>query len=439
MSPKIKIFSIITLLFALSLSFVPAAAAFDGREGSEIIIPKDETVEDDLYIAAEKIIINGTIQGDLTAAAKTIIINGAVEGDLLAAAESVVINGTVKDDARVFAAAVQLAPNAQIGDDLLFSGASLETKSQSLVSGDLLAGASQALVAGDTGGNLYVAVSAFELFGRVKGDVSAYVAPSEENEPMPPMFFGPTMEINIPSVRTGITLGKNAKIEGNFRYTAAKKISFPQESVDGEISRIETYAGFDKPQSAQEKFEAWAWSVLRTIFSLLLVGLLLGWLFPNFMAAEEYALRTASAGIFGWGIVAYALFFFALLVVVTGTVVGAAFFGFLSLGGLSAFVFFLGSLLLFALVLGFVFVAVYLSKIIVGRWGGNLILARIKPEWVNHKVYPLLVGVVLLALLTSIPSLGWLVKLTVLLFALGALWVLGNQAFRKKESPRSID
>ena len=440
MSRKTKFFSALTLFIVLTLSLVPAVAAFEGREGNDVLIAADETIADDLYVAAETIVIDGVIQGDLVAAAETIIINGEVEGDLIAAAQNVIINGSIADDTRVFSAAMLVAPEATLGDDLLYAGASLETKAGSMVEGDLLVGAAQALVAGDTGEDLFVGVSAFELSGRVGGDVEAYVDPSEDGETMPPMFWGPSMEINIPSVTQGITITKTAQIEGNLSYTAAEDLTLPAEQVGGEISRL-AYADFDEeyaPEvsapSTQELVGAWALGVLRTIFSLLLVGLLLGWLFPDFLAAGEYTLRTNPLPSLGWGVVAYAAFFFALLVVFTGMIIGAILLGFISLGGLSGLIVMLGLLLLFALVLGFVFTVVYLSHILVSRLGGNLILARVKPEWVNHRVYPLLLGVILLSLLVSIPFVGWLFKLVVVLLALGALWILGSKKLGKKEA-----
>jgi len=141
----------------------------------------------------------------------------------------------------------------------------------------------------------------------------------------------------------------------------------------------------------------------------------------------------------GWGVIAYAAFYFALLVIFTAMILGAIIFGFLSLGGLSGTIVVLGLLALFALIVGFILTVAYLTKIIVSLLGGKLILARVKPEWVNHKVYPLLVGVILLSLIMSIPFVGWLVKLIVVLFGLGALWLLGREQFGKKEEVAVVE
>ncbi|MBT3189011.1 MAG: hypothetical protein HN736_10180 [Anaerolineae bacterium] len=444
MSHKRKFFSALAIFMLVALTIVPTASAFEGREGNHVVIEADEIIEDDLYIGAESVTVDGVIKGDLFVGAGTVTINGTVEGDLMVGTQSLVINGSVEDDVRGFAAAFQLGSDAKIGDDLLFGGGSLEAKSGSLIGGDIVVGAGQVLVAGDTEGDILAGTGAFELSGNVTGNVSAYVDSSTENEGVPPMSFGPSMNISIPSVSPGITIDKAASIGGNLSYTAFDELSFPAGVVAGETLRVEpNYAEYEydrpTPPTASDMAGFWALGLLRTIITLTAIGLLLGWLFPNFLAGAEYKLQTETMPSLGWGVIAYAAFYFALLVIFTAMILGAIIFGFLSLGGLSGTIVVLGLLALFALIVGFILTVAYLTKIIVSLLGGKLILARVKPEWVNHKVYPLLVGVILLSLIMSIPFVGWLVKLIVVLFGLGALWLLGREQFGKKEEVAVVE
>lgn len=456
MSRNSKVFTILTLFILLSLMLVPAVSAFDGREGGRVVIGADEVIEDDLYIGAETIVvdgiikgdlyagantitINGTIEGDLVTGAQSITINGTVEGDVMAFAQSVVVNGKVGDDLRSGAAAIQFGEEAVVTDDLLFGGASLELMPGAQVGGDLLVGGAQALVEGDVVGNLQVGASAFELTGSVGGDVTAYVdTPSEDQEYTPPMFYGPQMNISMPSVMPGITIAKSAKIDGDLSYTATSDLEFPSNTIAGKVTRKEPemVQNFEHPTppTPQQMAGFWFISLLRTIITLIALGMLMQWLFPNFLASAEYKLQTETWASLGWGAVAYAFFFFALLVVFTAMILGAIIFGAISLGGLSGTIVVLGLLTLFAMIVGFILTIVYLTKIIVATLGGKLLLARIKPEWANHKFYPLALGVVLLALIMAIPVAGWLVKLIVVLFALGALWLLGRDQFGKKDA-----
>ena len=454
MSRNSKVFTILTLFVLLSLVLVPSVAAFDGREGDQIVIGPDEVIEDDLYLGAttvivdgvikgdlyagaESITINGTIEGDLVTGAQTIILNGTVEGDVMAFGQSVVINGTVGDDLRSGAAAIQFGEEAVVTDDLLFGGASLELMPGAQVGGDLLVGGAQVLVEGDVAGNLQVGSSAFELTGSVGGNVTAYVdTPAEGDDYMPPMFYGPQMNISMPSVKPGITITSNAKIDGDLTYTATSDLDFPPSAIDGSTTRKEPQMvnEFERPvpPTPQQVAGFWFIRLLRTIITLLALGMLMQWLFPNFLASAEYKLQTETWASLGWGVVAYAFFYFALLVIFTAMILGAIIFGALSLGGLSGTIVILGLLALAIMTVGFILTVIYLTKIIVATLGGKLLLSRIKPEWANHKFYPLALGVVLLAFIMAIPVAGWLIKLIVVLFALGALWLLGRDQFGKK-------
>lgn len=458
MSSKTKFFRAIVIFALLAMAFVPTASAFDGREGDEIIIGEDEVVEDDLYIGAEKVIVDGAVEGDLYAGAESITVNGVIEGDLVTGAQSVTLNGEVKgdviafaqsvlingivgDDLRAGAAAIQLEDDAKIGDDLLFGGASLEAKDGSQINGDLLVGGAQTLVAGDIAGDMLVGTSAFELSGTVNGDVKAYVDSHESDgdEGMPPMFFGPDMNISLPSVASGINLKESASIGGDMIYTSSTTFDFPAGVIGGAIERQEpVYDEIDHPAPPTPQALAGKWflRLLRNIITLTTLGVLLGLLFPNFLASAEYKLQNEPLPSLGWGVLAYAAFYFALLVILTVMILGAVIFGVLSLGGLSGTIIALGLLLIFALLVGFILTVAYLTKIIVSLLGGKLILARVKPEWANHKVYPLLVGVILLSAIVAIPVVGWLVKLIVVLLGLGSLWLLGREQFARKKTTK---
>ena len=434
---KTKIFSALAVFLLVALAIVPTASAFEGQEGTHVVIEADEVIEDDLYISAETVVVDGTIKGDLFTGAAFVTINGTVEGDVMAFAQSVVVNGTVGDDLRSGAAAIQLGPDAKLGDDLLFGGASLEAKDGSTIGGDIVVGGGQVLVAGDTEGNILAGTAAFELSGNVDGNVTAYVDSSSRDEGVPPMSYGPSMNISIPYVAPGITLDKAASIGGDLSYSAYNDMTFPAGVVAGETLRVEptydTSYEHPAPPTPTQMAGFWALDLLRTIITLTAIGLLFGWLFPNFLGAAEYKLQTETWPSLGWGVVAYAAFYFALLVVFTTMIIGAIIFGFLSLGGLSGAIVALGLLTLFALIVGFILTVAYLTKIIVSVLSGKLILARVKPELANHKVWPLVIGVILLSLIMSIPFLGWLVKLIIVLFGLGALWLLGREQFSKKE------
>lgn len=443
MSKTFKLLSLFAALTLLALAFATPARAFDSRSGDTIIIEKGEVIEDDLYVTAATIVLDGTVKGDLVAAGQTITVNGTVEGDLLAAGQTIIINGEIKDDARIAGAALQLGPSAVIGDDLIAAGASLETISGSQVGGDLVVGSGQALLAGDVAGDVTAGTAALELRGNFGGDVDAYVDMTTDSESMPPMNMYMTQSpITIPTVAGGLTVAESAKIAGNLNYTSNIDVKIPGGAVEGKVTRsevqIEPGVVIVPPTPAQE-VGAWALEMLRLAITLILLGLFLGWLFPKFMQALPENVRAKPWASLGWGAVAYAVFFFALLVVVLGMGLGGWIFGAFTLGGLAGTIVWVGIVTLFVMLVGFVLTTSYLTKIVVGDMLGKWLFARMNPELADHKFWPMILGVIVLVLgigllkfpLIPIGFLGWLANFATILCGLGALWLWGRARFGK--------
>jgi hypothetical protein len=112
----------------------------------------------------------------------------------------------------------------------------------------------------------------------------------------------------------------------------------------------------------------------------------------------------------------------------------ALIFTLLTLLKLAALVFALGMLLASALVVAYVIAAGLLAKIIVGYLIGRLILPRLDPASGAGRVWPLVLGLVILAIVFSIPCLGWVANLVVVLFGLGALWLLVREWLQRPKS-----
>src|SRR5262245_44602399 len=176
---------VVTALLLVGLFLAPRAVAFEGRSGDRVIIGAGEVIDDDLYVAATNVTIDGTIKGDLVMAGQTLTLNGTVEGNLIAAGQSVIINGTVGDSARVAAQAVLVDSKAKIGRDLVFFGYSLETRNGSAITRDAFAGGYQALLGGAVGRDLKGALQGLELRGTIGRDVKIEVgAPGAGGEVM---------------------------------------------------------------------------------------------------------------------------------------------------------------------------------------------------------------------------------------------------------------
>ncbi|HSB00011.1 MAG TPA: polymer-forming cytoskeletal protein [Anaerolineales bacterium] len=430
-----KILSIFALVALVALAFVSPAYAFDGREGDKVVIKSDEVVNDDLYVTAQEFTLDGTVKGDVIAVGQTSIINGTVEGDLMAAGQTVIVNGTVKGAIRMAGSILLLGQNASVGGDIIGAGYSLESKKGSSIGQDLVFAGGQILLAGDVARNVQVATGAFELDGMIGGNVQAEVAESGQGGP-PPTMFMPQSPVTAPTVQRGLTIDPSAKIEGDLEYTQTKDLKFPSGVIAGQVTRKAPATNQNAPrqETTGEKISKWGVNWLRTAITLILIGLFLLWLFPFFMQGLSGKLQSAPWRSLGWGAVAYAGFFFIVLVTIAVMIAGGLFFGVLTLGGLAGTIVWLGILSLFALILGFVLVTAFVAKIVFGQALGRWILARTNSPLAEHRFWPMVIGVIITVVVIALLSfplipglLGGLLNFVVILFGLGALWLWGRE------------
>ena len=426
---------LIGLICLVLFTLAPMALAFEGRGGDTVVIGADEVIEDDLYVGAGTFILDGTLKGDLIAGGSVIEINGTIEGDLIAAGQTVVVRGTVTDDVRIAGQALTLGDDAQVGDDVVAVGFSIEGKKGSSVGGDFIYFGYQALLAGDVAQDLTVAVNGLQLSGSVGGDVEAEVGGPEEGPP--PTFFMPGAPA-MPSVPMGLTVDQGAHIGGKLDYTSASEGSVPAGIVAGAITRHEPEVKVEVEEevvvSPAMLAVGWFLGHLRRLVTLLLAGLLIVWVVPDWTKRVADALQAKPLPSLGWGVVSIAAFFFALLIILIVTILVAVVFGVITLGDLAGTTAWTGILTMALLAFFFSIAVTYVTKVVVSFLGGRLILASLKPDWAEGRIWPLVVGVVLFVIITAIPILGWLVSLIVVLLGLGALWLLGYDIYRQRRA-----
>ncbi len=432
MSKRYKFISVVTVLILMMAVFVTPAYAFEDRTGDYVSIEKNVVIDDDLYVTAQVFTLDGKVTGDLVVFAQTITINGEVGGDLIAAGQTVIINGKVADDVRIAGAGLQLGSQAVIGDDLVAAGASLETKDDSVVSGELVVGAGQALLEGDAMGDVLAGTGGLELTGSFGGNVAAYVGETDDNAPPMGMYMS-NSPITLPNVRPGLKISNEASIEGNLIYSSTKELSFPAGVISGKITRTEPEYESQTVVSPPERHPLvdWSLNLLRNLVTLILIGLLFVWLTPKVLNTLTENIRTKLAPSLGWGLVAYAAFFFAILLVLVITIIGGVIFGFFTLGSLTATIIFVGLFLIFALMLGFILIASFLTKITVGNALGKWIFGLTRSNLADNKYWSMILGVLVVVLAVSIPFIGWLFGLVVLILGLGAFWLWGREKIQK--------
>jgi cytoskeletal protein CcmA (bactofilin family) len=434
----------VVLFSLLSILATTPAYAFDGRGGDKVVIPADQVVNDDLYVGANVFVLEGTVNGDVVAFAETVTINGTIHGDLMTAAQTVVVNGIVTGDIRMAGGVLFVGDKAKVGGDIVGAGYSLEVRKGSTIGRDAVFATGQTVLAGDVARNVLAATGALQIDGNVGGNVNVQLGEASEGRSgPPPSMFMRQSTVPVPMIKQGLTIDPAAKIKGNLDYTQNLELGIPAGVVAGKITRTTQPVEKNAPapeKTSEQKVADWVWHSARSLLTLLLIGLLLLWLFPLFMAAVSAQLGSRPLPSLGWGVVSWAGFIFVLLLIVFGSVVGAVVFGILTLGGLAGTIVVLGLLALFSLIVAFVLATAFLAKILFGITLGKWILSQMNSPLASHRYWPMIIGVVItvavVALLTFplIPGvLGWLLNLLIVLCGLGALWLWGRERLATKQ------
>lgn len=363
-------------------------------------IPEGQVVDQNLILNGTEVSINGTVNGDVLAFGQNITVNGQVNGSLLAVGESITINGQISNSVVAGGIMLEIGPDGQIGRDLYFSGARLTLAEGSATQRDVNCVSLEA-----------------QFSGAIGRDLNAIIGPVR------------IAELILVPLRDRITLIGAINQDGT-KPADAPMLSSIGSGLLAPASSWLTDGQKSAQQAAQidtERLQTWGMALLRNLIALLAVGLLGIWLLPgpfNWASdkVQQAPWRMALSGLTfylgGWFV---AVLGFGLIVVF------ALFFYMISLPNLG---FVLGTLGLTGLGLGvsvFWLSIAYVSKLIIALLIGRLLLQRFAPRYAQSNLWSLLLGVVLYALVASIPYLGWVVATLVTFFGLGALWVVAFQ------------
>jgi cytoskeletal protein CcmA (bactofilin family) len=416
-----RIFLICLALIAFILFFIPMPAlSSDVRFAKDLTISANEIVNDDVYLAGERVRIDGTINGDAIVAGTEIIINGVVTGDVMAAGRSITINGKVNDDIRMAGQSIALESKAQIGDDAMLAGWGLEQRVGSNIGGDLYFGGFQALLAGNVSQNFVGGMNSLELRGTIGKDVKATVVGDPNIFQWP---FLPQPLKDLPQLPLGLTIGDTAKIGGDLSYRSTKAGQIGKDArIAGQVqyTNIEVDRAYAESKNPVNPVLAIVWQIQRLLALLLIGWALLHWM-PRWTKGLAETIQTQPWQCLGWGAVgaiavAPAAITIFLVIVFLGGLFALTLPMFIPplIGG--------GFLTYITLSLVLTLIVAYLAPILVSLLGGQRLMQLVRPTE-TRQIAILGIGLLIFAIVTAIPVLGWVLSLIAALFGLGAIWV----------------
>ncbi|MBE9079234.1 polymer-forming cytoskeletal protein [Romeria aff. gracilis LEGE 07310] len=402
---------------------LPASSwAMESRSGEQVTIAQNEVIEDDLYVSGAVVTIDGTVRGDVIGAGRQITVNGTVEGDLTAAGRTIVIDGTIDDDVRIAGQVLQLGENAQIGDDVVAAGASLESMAGSAISGDLSFRGAQALLAGTVQQDFRGAMAALELQGTVDGNASVDVG-GEGDRPQVALrvdlpFLSPP-PVAVPAVAGGLTVTDSAQIAGTLNYRSRSEAEIaPDAQIAGGANR-------EIVESATPRSALIVWDLVQRWITLLLVGVLIFWVAPGWMNRLTTTVQAKPLASLGWGIAGLLIVGVLAIAIPAVTILLTALLG-PFLWNLGILILGVGLLTNILLVVSFLLFIGYVPAIILSSATGQRLLYATRSDQRSKRIAPLAVGLLFFVLLTAIPILGNFIYSAVVVLGVGALLIWGR-------------
>jgi cytoskeletal protein CcmA (bactofilin family) len=371
----------VLMAVALAVWAGPAGATVF-RTGGSVTIGAEEVINDDLIVAAQNVVVEGTVRGDLMAAANAVRVPGRVDGSVVALAQTVSVPGSVGGSVRAATQNVTLSGQVARNTALASQVASIEPTAR--VGRDLHAAAQTVNLDGSVGGQAALAATTARVAGQVGRNLR---------------FEG-----------RNLSLASNSRVGGDLVVRANTRPQIASGAViAGEVQRLPVeQARRGRPRGVGIGFGLTG--NLLTAMALFVVGAIGLALAPRF-------LRTA-AGMLGerpgWSV----LWGFLLLIVVP---IAAFLVSLTVLGiplGLLA-----GALWFFAVLFSAIPVALFL-----GRW----LTAWLRRGEPLNPYANLAIGLFVLAVLGSIPFLGGLVRFAVVLFGVGVFALAAYQQIEQR-------
>ena len=345
-----------------------SAGAVELKTGNVVVIPKSQTMDDDILAAASHVTIEPDVEGDVTAAGQSVAVAGRVRDSVMLAGREVHLTGPVGNDAWLAGQSVTIG--SKVADNAYAAGSTVVLATDGAVGKDLLIGGGEVSVQGSVGRNLRAAAGDLVIGGTITGNVYA----------------------SADSIR----LFSTAVVKGNLFYESPNRVEVdPGAKVMGKIEH-------KLPPKEKMKPVFWsgfAWWLGRLIAAILFGAALLT-LFPDKSREAADTVRRSFWFSLGVGLVV-AIVVPVACVIGLITVVGIP---------LALAVLFVYSILLYATG---IFASLALGTWILGR-------GRQTPP---KPLGSMILGALVLGIVFLVPWIGWLVKLGVVLAGLGAFCV----------------
>ncbi len=430
----------------LILGNIQIASAHDILQGDQCTVEATEHISGNVFALCRTLVVSGEIDGDLFGGGSTIEIDGTVSGSLYVAGGQLDISGTVGKDIHFAGGTLTIQPTAQLLDpraDLIALNLSTEIDG-ARISGSVTSVSYQLLLNAPVEREVTFWGSALTVSGVVDGDVTATVGDPDSTGVTELRTLFNFLPIEVTLIDPGLRVTEDGMINGTLRYAGPSEgeiaVALPHPA---EYTPVTTQTDFITPEkSLTASLRDYAAQAIREFISLALVGIVGLLLIPRTLQAPIYSLRVRPLPSLGVGLLMFIISFPVFFIVVP--LIGGVLVLLLLLLQLGDLALIAGAIILLLDLGGmglFYFTAIFVSRVIVcialGRFFVRLALGD-RPER-SMTYVSLLTGVAFLALISSLPYVGFILNALAAFLGLGAMLLLiERQLDRAREAAVSM-
>lgn len=412
-----------TVLGLLTPGFVLAREL---QQGEHCTVPADAVVKGTLFVFCQNLTIAGRIEGNLIGISLRATISGEIGKNVYLAGLTLGQSGAIRGDLHYVGLMIHLdappaAPQRPVAGQVIFAALSAVFAENTQTEGPVTGLGYQALIKGRVNDEFSYWGSAFVLSNLVHGDVYATVGNPETDAADLETLLLP-LDIEFAAAPPGLMITTTGRISGGLEYFGPAEATIDGR-VDGQIEYHSTTPMLI-PDLPQQGLASIFYDQFKRELTVLLATGFLGLALSKRQFQRPLSrLRGRPVHSFVIGMLLFIISFpvvLILLIITTVVIflplalhldgvalVAGAFLGLIDLGVIGVFY----------------FTAIFIARAVVGLGLGRLILqvAMGRDQARRSPRLSVLIGVALLALLASLPVVGFLFNAGALFMGLGAI------------------
>lgn len=402
-------------------------------QGDQCEVEAGRTVTGNLLVLCRTLTVDGHVTGNLLGMATNAVVNGQVDGNIYMISGQLDVRGTVGDDLHFGGLVLRVHDSAVFSDPhagLISASLSTTLFPETELSGSIVAVGYQLVLQGRVDDEVDFWGSSLLIGGDVAGDINAQVGDAGADVSQLETLLIP-VPVDLTLVRPGLRIGENAHVSGKLTYAG------PSEAeILGRLDQPPTYnAIVVQPDFSQltlgeeDRFRGlglYLSQVVREFLSLGLIGVVALLLAPRTIQAPLRNIQVRPLPCLGVGLLAFIISFVAVPFVVLLTVLLIVIVSLLQLNELTFAVAAILAVADTGIASVLFFIVLFVSRVIFSLAVGKLLTRVVIADdgSLRRNLISLALGALIMALLNSIPTVGWIINALMLFIGLGAILLI---------------